>query len=202
VPAITAVFLYSLLPIMRNTYLALTGNVERRHQVKRARGIGMTVSANGCGIVELPLAVPVILGWRAHRRGDEHRRDDHRRGDRRRRSRHADHPLRSASSDMIETHRRRRCSSVLLAIVADLLLQVAATLADPEGTTKEMIELRQTSPRRLRRSNGKAGQGRRLGEPDCRRRRNLRVSRPVGLRQDHHVEDDQPSDRADFGQAC
>jgi osmoprotectant transport system permease protein len=61
-PAITAVFLYSLLPIMRNTYLALTGNVDAGHQVKRRIGIGMTVSASGCGIVDLPLAVPVILG--------------------------------------------------------------------------------------------------------------------------------------------
>ena len=39
-PAITAVFLYSLLPIMRNTYLALTG-VEPGIR-EAARGIGMT----------------------------------------------------------------------------------------------------------------------------------------------------------------
>ena len=39
-PAITAVFLYSLLPIMRNTYLALTG-VEAGIR-EAARGIGMT----------------------------------------------------------------------------------------------------------------------------------------------------------------
>ena len=57
-PAITAVFLYSLLPIMRNTYLALH-NVEAG--VKEAgTGIGMT-SWQRLRLVELPLAVPVIL---------------------------------------------------------------------------------------------------------------------------------------------
>ncbi|AZQ52863.1 ABC transporter permease [Burkholderia cenocepacia] len=57
-PAITAVFLYSLLPIMRNTYLALH-NVEAG--IKEAgTGIGMT-SWQRLRLVELPLAVPVIL---------------------------------------------------------------------------------------------------------------------------------------------
>ncbi|MDR5837322.1 ABC transporter permease [Caballeronia sp. LZ034LL] len=59
VPAITAVFLYSLLPIMRNTYLALR-NVETG--IKEAGiGIGMTAWQR-LRLVELPLAVPVILG--------------------------------------------------------------------------------------------------------------------------------------------
>jgi osmoprotectant transport system permease protein len=59
VPAITAVFLYSLLPIMRNTYLALR-NVEAG--IKEAGvGIGMTAWQR-LRLVELPLAVPVILG--------------------------------------------------------------------------------------------------------------------------------------------
>lgn len=59
VPAITAVFLYSLLPIMRNTYLALH-NVEA--SIKEAGiGIGMT-RWQRLRLVELPLAVPVILG--------------------------------------------------------------------------------------------------------------------------------------------
>ncbi|KND61534.1 Glycine betaine/carnitine/choline ABC transporter, permease protein [Candidatus Burkholderia verschuerenii] len=59
VPAITAVFLYSLLPIMRNTYLALS-NVESG--IKEAGiGIGMTAWQR-LRLVELPLAVPVILG--------------------------------------------------------------------------------------------------------------------------------------------
>ncbi|MEM5383265.1 ABC transporter permease [Paraburkholderia phymatum] len=59
VPAITAVFLYSLLPIMRNTYLALH-SVEA--SIKEAGiGIGMT-RWQRLRLVELPLAVPVILG--------------------------------------------------------------------------------------------------------------------------------------------
>lgn len=58
VPAITAVFLYSLLPIMRNTYLALS-NVDPG--IKEAgTGIGMT-SWQRLRLVDLPLAVPVIL---------------------------------------------------------------------------------------------------------------------------------------------
>jgi len=58
-PAITAVFLYSLLPIMRNTYLALE-NIEAG--IKEAGiGIGMTFWQR-LRMVELPLAVPVILG--------------------------------------------------------------------------------------------------------------------------------------------
>ncbi|ALV61178.1 MULTISPECIES: ABC transporter permease [Burkholderia] len=57
-PAITAVFLYSLLPIMRNTYLALH-NVDAG--IKEAgTGIGMT-SWQRLRLVDLPLAVPVIL---------------------------------------------------------------------------------------------------------------------------------------------
>ncbi|HZZ02890.1 ABC transporter permease [Paraburkholderia sp.] len=59
VPAITAVFLYSLLPIMRNTYLALR-NVDAG--IKEAGiGIGMT-DWQRLRLVDLPLAVPVILG--------------------------------------------------------------------------------------------------------------------------------------------
>jgi osmoprotectant transport system permease protein len=57
-PAITAVFLYSLLPILRNTYLALR-NVDAG--IKEAGiGIGMTAWQR-LRLVELPLAVPVIL---------------------------------------------------------------------------------------------------------------------------------------------
>ncbi|PVZ12370.1 MULTISPECIES: ABC transporter permease [unclassified Pseudomonas] len=57
-PAITAVFLYSLLPILRNTYLALT-SVEPGIR-EAARGIGMTFGQR-LRMVELPIAVPVIL---------------------------------------------------------------------------------------------------------------------------------------------
>ncbi|ARP85364.1 ABC transporter permease [Bordetella genomosp. 9] len=59
VPAVIAVFLYSLLPIMRNTYLALH-NVSPG--IKEAGiGIGMTFWQR-LRLVDLPLAVPVILG--------------------------------------------------------------------------------------------------------------------------------------------
>jgi len=57
-PAITAVFLYSLLPIMRNTYLALR-SVDAGIR-EAGTGIGMT-SWQRLRLVELPLAVPVIL---------------------------------------------------------------------------------------------------------------------------------------------
>ncbi|WP_050462634.1 ABC transporter permease [Herbaspirillum autotrophicum] len=58
-PAITAVFLYSLLPIMRNTFLALD-NIDAG--IKEAGiGIGMTFWQR-LRMVDLPLAVPVILG--------------------------------------------------------------------------------------------------------------------------------------------
>lgn len=59
VPAVTAVFLYSLLPIMRNTYVALR-NVDPGI-LEAGRGIGMTTWQR-LRLVELPLAVPVILG--------------------------------------------------------------------------------------------------------------------------------------------
>lgn len=57
-PAITAVFLYSLLPILRNTYLALS-NVDPGLK-EASRGIGMTFWQQ-LRFVDLPLAVPVIL---------------------------------------------------------------------------------------------------------------------------------------------
>ncbi|WP_323073850.1 ABC transporter permease [Mycetohabitans endofungorum] len=58
-PAIVAVFLYSLLPIMRNTYLALR-NVDPSIR-EAGTGIGMT-RWQRLWLVELPLAVPVIIG--------------------------------------------------------------------------------------------------------------------------------------------
>lgn len=57
-PAITAVFLYSLLPILRNTYLALT-NVEPGIR-EAGKGIGMTFWQR-LRMVDIPIAVPVIL---------------------------------------------------------------------------------------------------------------------------------------------
>lgn len=57
-PAVVAVFLYSLLPIMRNTYLALK-NVDPGIR-EAGTGIGMTL-AQRLRYVELPLAVPGIM---------------------------------------------------------------------------------------------------------------------------------------------
>ncbi|WP_353719507.1 ABC transporter permease/substrate-binding protein [Dyadobacter sp. 676] len=57
-PAITALFLYALLPIIRNTYTGIAG-VDPAI-TESARGMGMTSMQILTG-VELPLAMPVIL---------------------------------------------------------------------------------------------------------------------------------------------
>jgi osmoprotectant transport system permease protein len=57
-PAVIAVLLYSLLPIIRNTYTAIN-NVDPALR-EAARGMGMT-SLERLRKVELPLAVPVIM---------------------------------------------------------------------------------------------------------------------------------------------
>lgn len=58
VPAITALFLYALLPIIRNTY---TGIIETDPGIKEAaRGMGMT-DFQSLMQVELPLALPTIF---------------------------------------------------------------------------------------------------------------------------------------------
>ncbi|WP_437881850.1 ABC transporter permease [Pseudomonas sp. LRF_L74] len=57
-PAVTAVFLYSLLPILRNTYLALSG-VEPGIR-EAGTGIGMSFWQR-LRMVDLPIALPVIL---------------------------------------------------------------------------------------------------------------------------------------------
>lgn len=57
-PAIIALFLYSLMPILRNTYVGLTG--VNQDTVDSARGLGMT----GMQLimkVDIPLAMPVIM---------------------------------------------------------------------------------------------------------------------------------------------
>ncbi|MCU0445312.1 MAG: ABC transporter permease subunit [Microscillaceae bacterium] len=58
IPAITALFLYALLPIVRNTYTGIVG-VEASI-IEAARGLGLS---NGQILwqVELPLAVPIIF---------------------------------------------------------------------------------------------------------------------------------------------
>lgn len=58
-PAISAVFLYSLLPIIRNTYLALQ---DVDSSIKEAgRGIGMTYWQR-LFMVDIPIAMPSIMG--------------------------------------------------------------------------------------------------------------------------------------------
>src|SRR6185369_5245582 len=57
-PAIVALFLYSLLPIVRNTHAGLTGVPEPLREVARALGLGPGAALR---LVELPLASPSIL---------------------------------------------------------------------------------------------------------------------------------------------
>ncbi|MEL5338058.1 osmoprotectant ABC transporter permease OsmW [Serratia nevei] len=59
VPAITAVFLYSLLPIVRNTHTALDNLPSGLREA--GRGIGMTFWQR-LRWVEIPVALPVIFG--------------------------------------------------------------------------------------------------------------------------------------------
>ncbi|MHC5269150.1 ABC transporter permease [Enterococcus sp. LJL98] len=57
-PAIVALFIYSLLPILRNTYIGLK-NVDANY-LDAAKGMGMTASQS-IFQVELPLALPTIM---------------------------------------------------------------------------------------------------------------------------------------------
>lgn len=57
-PAIVALFIYSLLPILRNTYLGVK-NVDPNLK-DAAKGMGMT-NFQSIRMVELPLAAPVIM---------------------------------------------------------------------------------------------------------------------------------------------
>ncbi|WP_017349479.1 ABC transporter permease [Pantoea sp. A4] len=59
VPAITAVFLYSLLPVVRNTHTALENLPDGLREA--GRGIGMTFWQR-LRWVEIPMALPVIFG--------------------------------------------------------------------------------------------------------------------------------------------
>jgi osmoprotectant transport system permease protein len=58
-PALLALFLYALLPIVRNTYAGL-GSVDSA-ALEAARGMGMT-PAQILRKVSLPLALPVVMG--------------------------------------------------------------------------------------------------------------------------------------------
>ena len=58
VPAIIALFLYSLMPILRNTYVGLTD--VNQDTIDSARGLGMT-NMQLILKVDIPLAMPVIM---------------------------------------------------------------------------------------------------------------------------------------------
>ncbi|GCF93868.1 choline ABC transporter permease [Enterococcus florum] len=57
-PAIIALFIYSLLPILRNTYIGMKG-VDRNYR-DVAKGMGMT-NLQSIISVELPIAIPTIM---------------------------------------------------------------------------------------------------------------------------------------------
>ncbi|RLC36317.1 MAG: choline ABC transporter permease [Candidatus Nealsonbacteria bacterium] len=58
VPAVSAITIYSLLPITRNTYLAL--NQVKPGMIEAARGIGMS-NKQILWKIKIPLSVPVIM---------------------------------------------------------------------------------------------------------------------------------------------
>lgn len=57
-PAVIALFIYSLLPILRNTYIGMKGVDANYRDV--AKGMGMT-NFESIRMVELPLAMPTIM---------------------------------------------------------------------------------------------------------------------------------------------
>ncbi|MEC1680866.1 glycine betaine/carnitine/choline/choline sulfate ABC transporter permease OpuCB [Bacillus mojavensis] len=58
VPAIVALFFYSVLPILRNTYTGIKG--VNKNLLESGKGIGMTVWEQ-IRLVEIPLAIPIIM---------------------------------------------------------------------------------------------------------------------------------------------
>ncbi|MDE1454464.1 ABC transporter permease, partial [Bacillus paralicheniformis] len=58
IPAIVALFFYSVLPILRNTYTGVKG--VNRNLLESGKGIGMTAWEQ-IRLIELPLSVPVIM---------------------------------------------------------------------------------------------------------------------------------------------
>lgn len=58
IPAVMALFIYSLLPILRNTYIGMV-NVDE-NLVDAAKGMGMTVIQSVIK-VEIPMAMPTIM---------------------------------------------------------------------------------------------------------------------------------------------
>ncbi|GIN84502.1 glycine betaine/carnitine/choline transport system permease protein OpuCB [Heyndrickxia sporothermodurans] len=58
IPAIIALFFYSVLPILRNTYIGVKG--IQKNLLEAGRGMGMT-GWERIRFVEIPLAIPVIM---------------------------------------------------------------------------------------------------------------------------------------------
>ncbi|MBO3636144.1 glycine betaine/carnitine/choline/choline sulfate ABC transporter permease OpuCB [Bacillus subtilis] len=58
VPAIVALFFYSVLPILRNTYTGILG--VNKNLLESGKGIGMT-GWEQIRLVEIPLAIPIIM---------------------------------------------------------------------------------------------------------------------------------------------
>lgn len=58
-PSVFVLFLYALLPIIKNTYIGIS-NVEKS-MIEAGKGMGMT-NLQILGLVEIPLALPVIMG--------------------------------------------------------------------------------------------------------------------------------------------
>ncbi|MGA3852873.1 ABC transporter permease [Bacillus pumilus] len=58
IPAIVALFFYSVLPILRNTYAGVQG--VNKNLLESGKGIGMTTWEQ-IRLVEFPLAVPIIM---------------------------------------------------------------------------------------------------------------------------------------------
>ncbi|WP_336804382.1 glycine betaine/carnitine/choline/choline sulfate ABC transporter permease OpuCB [Bacillus subtilis] len=58
VPAIVALFFYSVLPILRNTYTGIKG--VNKNLLESGKGIGMT-GLEQIRLVEIPLAIPIIM---------------------------------------------------------------------------------------------------------------------------------------------
>ncbi|MBL4970416.1 glycine betaine/carnitine/choline/choline sulfate ABC transporter permease OpuCB [Bacillus halotolerans] len=58
VPAIVALFFYSVLPILRNTYTGIKG--VNKNLLESGKGIGMT-GREQIRLVEIPLAIPIIM---------------------------------------------------------------------------------------------------------------------------------------------
>jgi osmoprotectant transport system permease protein len=206
VPAVIAVLLYSQLPIIRNTYTAIS-NIDPALR-EAARGMGMS-SLERLRQVEIPLAVPVIMaGVRiavvinigitaiATYIG-------------------AGGLGAFISRGISQTDSRQLITGAiavsLLAIVADYLLLWLQHRLTPVGirTQRPWTRRRGWSGRHPHdqarepdegvRNAVRDGHRRRSHQHGRRRRRDLRAARTVRLRQDDDAEDDQSPRRADVG---